>query len=456
MIRTDTIAAIASGLTSSGIGIIRISGSDSVCIADKVARPIKGQLHDLPAGSAKYCRIYDGDTFLDEAIVIVMRAPHSYTAEDVVEIQCHGGPYLMQRVLQAVIAAGALPAEPGEFTKRAFFNGRLDLTQSEAVMQLISSSSEYARKAALDALSGTIRAKVSALRGQIIHDTAFLEAAMDDPEHIDAEGYAEELKEHISGAIKELSAMIEGANEGRVLREGIKTVILGSPNVGKSTLLNYLYGSDRAIVTDIPGTTRDTLEEQIRMGQLMLRLIDTAGLRDTEDPVEKAGVDRARSEAKSADLILYVLDGTRKLTEKETEEISALKENVLVLLNKDDGERSISPEDIKKITNAPVISISAKYGKGAEEIQSHIEQLFMANRLENSENYASVTARQQGELIGAKSALETVYDAICEGVSEDLYTVDMMDAYKCLGRITGEEAGDDLADEIFASFCMGK
>lgn len=341
MVYTDTIAAIATALSSSGIGIIRISGSDAVAVAERMFEPaVAGKrLSEQKTYTIHYGYIRDGEERIDEVLLLLMRGPHSYTAEDTVEIDCHGGVLVMKRILELAVKCGARLAEPGEFTKRAFLNGRIDLSQAEAVIDVIQSKNEYALQSSVSQLSGSMSRKVRELREKLIYEIAFIESALDDPEHISLDGYPERLRETLQPIEMELEASIGTFDNGRIMTEGIKTVILGKPNAGKSSLMNVLLGEERAIVTEIAGTTRDTLEENIRLRGLSLNLIDTAGIRETEDIVEKIGVERARKIADEADLILYVVDGSRELDENDRQILDLIRgRKVIVLLNKTDLE----------------------------------------------------------------------------------------------------------------------
>ena len=377
--KNDTIAAISTAMTGSGIGIIRISGEKSVSIAEKIFHPGKKgkKLSEQAAYTAHYGMIKDGEEIIDEVLVLLMKKPHSYTAEDTVEIHCHGGVYVMKRILDLVIRNGARPADPGEFTKRAFLNGRIDLSQAEAVMDVIQAKNEYALKNSVSQLKGSVMKKIRALREQVLYEIAYIESALDDPEHISLEGYPQKLCVKVDNFLKESEELLTGAEEGRVLREGIRTVIVGKPNVGKSSLLNVLAGDERAIVTEIAGTTRDALEEQIRIRGLTLNLVDTAGIRETEDVVERIGVDRAKNMVNEADLVLYVVDSSSVLDENDEEIISFLKDqNVIVLLNKSDLPSAVNSEMIQERLSKPVISVSAREETGIEEFADLLEKMF--------------------------------------------------------------------------------
>ena len=314
--KKDTIAAISTGMTNSGIGIVRISGEEAFAIIDRIYKG-KEQLSQAESHTIHYGFIKDREETIDEVLVSVMRAPRTFTGEDTVEINCHGGTFVVRKVLETVIKNGARPAEPGEFTKRAFLNGKMDLSQAEAVIDVITSQNEYALKSSMSQLKGSVKRKIEEMRKEILYHTAFIETALDDPEHISVDGYGETLQTVTEGILRELEDLIRLSDDGRILKEGIQTVIVGKPNAGKSSLLNVLSGRERAIVTDIEGTTRDVLEEQIHLQGLSLNIIDTAGIRDTEDVIEKMGVEKAKEYAKSADLVIYVVDASRSLDEND-------------------------------------------------------------------------------------------------------------------------------------------
>ena len=459
MNHTDTIAAAATAMGSAGIGIIRISGTDAFAVLEKVFRPKneKKVMSEQPGYTVHYGMAVDGEQVLDEVLVMLMRGPHSYTAEDTAEIECHGGRLVMQKILEAVLKNGARAAEPGEFTKRAFLNGRMDLSQAEAVMDLIQSKNEMALKSSLAQLKGNVRQKIEKLRAQILYEMAFVEAALDDPEHISLDGYSEELLEKMRGIAAEVERLLKSSESGRMLKEGIKTVILGKPNAGKSSLLNVLLGEERAIVTEIAGTTRDVLEEQLQLGEVSLQLLDTAGIRSTEDVVEQIGVERARKQAEDADLILYVADSSRVLDESDEEILKLLEgKKALVLLNKSDLDPVITPQIMRERTGHPVLVISAKEGAGIQELEEKIRSLFFRGEVDFNDEVLITNLRQKQALLDASKSLSMVIESIENGMPEDFFTIDLKDAYTSLGFIIGEEIGDDLANEIFGKFCMGK
>ena len=457
--KNDTIAAISTAMTGSGIGIIRISGEKSVSIAEKIFHPGKKgkKLSEQAAYTAHYGMIKDGEEIIDEVLVLLMKKPHSYTAEDTVEIHCHGGVYVMKRILDLVIRNGARPADPGEFTKRAFLNGRIDLSQAEAVMDVIQAKNEYALKNSVSQLKGSVMKKIRALREQVLYEIAYIESALDDPEHISLEGYPQKLCVKVDNFLKESEELLTGAEEGRVLREGIRTVIVGKPNVGKSSLLNVLAGDERAIVTEIAGTTRDALEEQIRIRGLTLNLVDTAGIRETEDVVERIGVDRAKNMVNEADLVLYVVDSSSVLDENDEEIISFLKgQNVIVLLNKSDLPSAVNSEMIQEKLSKPVISVSAREETGIEEFADLLEKMFLEGRVSFNDEVYLTNARQKNAMEEAKRSFERVKESIEADMPEDFFSIDLMAAYDSLGQILGESVGEDLVNEIFSKFCMGK
>ncbi len=455
---SETIAAIATPMSNSGIGIVRMSGDDAFEIAKKVFRKKNGGALDTETpNTIHYGYIYDGDEEIDEVLVMIMKGPHSYTAEDTVEIDGHGGVLVMQKILETVIRYGARPAEPGEFTKRAFLNGRIDLSQAEAVIDVINSRNDYALKSSIGQLGGDVSEKIRDIRKKILDELAYLEAALDDPEHISLDGYKEELTGVITPLMDEISTLIDSADNGRIMTEGIRTVILGKPNAGKSTLMNVLVGEDRAIVTEVAGTTRDTLEENIRLQDISLNIVDTAGIRRTEDVVEQIGVARAKNAAADADLIIYVVDSSIELDQNDQDIIEMLKDKkAIVLLNKSDLEQVVSAEELEALTGCRVISISAKERTGIDELEDTIKSMFYKGTIDFNDQVYITNIRHKKALCDALKSLKLVKKSIDDNMPEDLYSIDLMDAYRFLGTIIGEEVGEDLINEIFSKFCMGK
>ena len=482
--KTDTIAAIATAMSNSGIGIIRISGPEALLIADKIYRSKNAdkKLSDQKTHTIHYGFIYDGDDFIDEVIVLIMKGPHSYTAEDTVEIDCHGGIMVVNKILETVIKYGARIAEPGEFTKRAFLNGRIDLTKAEAVMDLIESQNDYALKSSANQLKGSIYNKISDFRAIIIHEIAFIESALDDPEHISLDEYPEELSEIVDNLMKEMNQMLLTFQNGKILKEGIKTVILGKPNAGKSSLLDKLLGEERAIVTEIAGTTRDVLEQYINLDGIGMNIIDTAGIRDTEDIVEKIGVDKAMKQAEDADLLLYVVDSSKPLDQDDFSIMKMMTEKrSIILLNKSDLDAVVSCEDIKnkmqdmidsdhvqnenfdymnndqiENNNYIIIQTSMKDETGLDTLVDSIKKLFINGKIEYN-NEANITnIRHKEALSDAFESLKLVKQSLADEMPEDFLSIDLMSAYISLGKIIGEEVEDDLVNEIFSKFCMGK
>ena len=504
-----TIAAIATSLTPAGIGIIRISGDEAFKIASKIfVDKNKNPININESHKIKYGFIYDKNKneFIDEVILLPMKAPHSYTAEDVIEIQSHGSIIVLKRILDLVVENGTRLAEPGEFTKRAFLNGRIDLSKAESVADLISSKNEYARKASLNELKGGMSNKINEYRKIILEDVAFIEAALDDPEHIEIADFKDDkLKNHIYNIKNELNHMIENYDNGRVIKEGINTCIIGKPNVGKSSLLNVLLNEERAIVTDIAGTTRDVIKESINLGGITLNIIDTAGIRENKngnedlDKVESIGIEKAKAEAKNADLILYVLDATKEIDDEDKKLIEELKnKKIIFILNKSDlldstcsgelkfcrGELAsplstpVGADIIRPLQSAnpsiynfrrgelsegapsgvtsPFIYFSALTRSGLAELIDTITKMFINNEIDfNTEIFIS-NERKLNLIKDSVNSLSNVEEGINSGISEDFLTIDLNDAYVSLSKVLGEEIDDDLANEIFSKFCMGK
>lgn len=456
--KTETIAAIATAMSSSGIGIVRISGDEAFTVIDEIfkgkhGRPLKSE----PSHTIHYGHVYLGDQVLDEVLVMMMRGPKSYTGEDTVEINCHGGVLMMKRILETVVAKGARPAEPGEFTKRAFLNGKMDLSQAEAVIDVINSKNEYALKNSVSQLRGSVSRKVKELRERLIYQIAFIESALDDPEHISLDGYGEEIHQVSKEIKEEILALLASADNGKVMAEGIKTVILGKPNAGKSSFMNLLLGEDRAIVTEIAGTTRDTLEETIRLSGITLTVIDTAGIRDTEDVVEKIGVSRARDAADDADLIIYVVDGSCPLDENDQQIIEMIREKkAVVLLNKTDLHTVITVESLEHKTGKQVIPVSVKEETGLSALERTIKSMFYRGEIDFNDEVYITNIRHKTALEEALQSMEMVIRSIEDGLPEDFFSIDLMNAFERLGSIVGETVEDDLVNEIFSKFCTGK
>lgn len=495
---TDTIAAISTAMNNSGIGIIRISGEDAFSIIRKIFRPANPDkdMTEVKSHTVHYGNIVDDGRIVDEVLVLIMKAPHTYTRENTVEIDCHGGMFVMNQVMDLVLKAGARTAEPGEFTKRAFLNGRIDLTQAEAVIDVINAENSYALKSAVSQLKGSVSEKIKELRADLLEQIAYIEAALDDPEHIEMDNYGAVLLPVVLRCESRIRSLIKTSEDGRIIKEGIRTVILGKPNAGKSSLLNVLLGTERAIVTQIPGTTRDALEESVRLDDVVLNMIDTAGIRDTDDLIEKLGVDKAKDYARDADLILWVMDGSEKIDQEDKEilKLAAGKKTIL-LLNKQDLPGVTGKDRIREFLEEsfpadggfsegngpagtgfsesngpagtgfsestgdflpPIIEISALKETGIDQLIRKIREMFYKQEVRFNDQVYITNLRQKEALIKAGQSLEKAKDSIEAGMPEDFYTIDLMDAYSSLGTVIGETVEDDLADEIFAKFCMGK
>lgn len=454
-----TIAAISTAMSASGIGIVRISGDEAMDVISRIYRSKNGKknIREVQSHTIHYGFIYDGEDVVDEVLVMIMRGPHTYTGEDTAEIDCHGGVYAMKKVLETVLKNGAVIAEPGEFTKRAFLNGRLDLSQAEAVMDVIQAKNSMALKSSVEQLKGSVQRAVKEIRSRLLYQIAYIESALDDPEHYDLTGYPQELRVIVDKETKEIQDLLKTADDGRMIQEGIKTVILGKPNAGKSSLLNFLVGEDRAIVTEIEGTTRDILEEYISLNGITLRVIDTAGIRETEDVVEKIGVGKAKQMAEDADLILYVVDSSRPLDENDEEIIELLSgRKSIVIYNKTDLEPVVDMEKIKQRTGSPVIPVSVVEETGICKLEDEIKNMFFQGELSFNDEVYITNARHKAALEEAKESLELVKNSIDMGMAEDFFSIDLMNAYESLGRIVGESVGEDLVNEIFSKFCTGK
>ena len=454
-----TIAAISTAMSASGIGIVRISVEDAMEVISRIYRSKGGKkwIKEVPSHTIHYGYIYDEEELIDEVLVMIMRAPRTFTGEDTVEIDCHGGVFAMKRVLETVLKNGAEIAGPGEFTKRAFLNGRMDLSQAEAVMDVIQAKNEYALRSSIDQLKGSVQKAICDIRKKIIYHIAYIESALDDPEHISLEGYPQELLEVVDKEQLEIKKLLKSSSDGKMIQEGIQTVILGKPNAGKSSLLNLLLGENRAIVTDIAGTTRDILEEYITLHGITLKIVDTAGIRETEDIVEKIGVDRAREMAQKADLILYVVDSSVPLDSNDEEIMSMLNgKKAIILYNKTDLKAAIEIDRLREKTGHPVIPISAKEETGITELEEKIKDMFFGGELSFNDEVYITNARHKAALEEADKSLDLVRNSILGGLPEDFFSIDLMNAYENLGKILGESVGEDLVNEIFSKFCTGK
>ena len=486
-LKSETIAAVATALNDSGIGIIRVSGDESIEIVNRIYKsPGKKKLVDFESHTINYGFIYDGEELIDEVMVSIFKGPRSYTAEDTVEINCHGGVLVTNKVLETVIKNGARIAEPGEFTKRAFLNGRIDLSKAEAVMDMISAKNDYAMKSSLKQMRGSLYNLIKELRAELLYEIAFIESALDDPEHISLEGYNERLTEKNNNIINKVKRLYETADNGKMLKEGINTVIVGKPNAGKSSLLNVLVGQEKAIVTDIAGTTRDMIEESIRLSGIGLNIIDTAGIRHTNDKVEQIGVERAKEVAVDADLIIYVVDSSVPLDKNDRDIMNLIKgKKVIVLLNKSDLNTVVdenvivsnlyksvdvySNEEYSDFNNnvynvkfnqiddsVKVIKTSTKENLGIEELENTIKNMFFNGEIKINDEVMLTNLRQKDAVKDALDSLLMVKRSLEDNMPEDFLSIDLMGAYSSLGYVIGEEIGEDVVNEIFSKFCMGK
>lgn len=459
MFKNETIAAISTAMSNSGIGIVRVSGEDAINIVKKIFVPYRADkdIEKVSSHTVHYGNIVENGRIIDEVLVIIMKAPNTYTRENVVEIDCHGGVLITKKIFELLLRNGARCSEPGEFTKRAFLNGRIDLSQAEAVMDVINAKNNMALDASISQLKGNISNVIKDIRSKIIYHIAFIEAALDDPEHISIDDYGEELKIDVEKIISTLDKLLSTSDNGKIISEGIKTVILGKPNAGKSSLMNTLLGEDRAIVTEIAGTTRDTLEETMSLSELHLNIIDTAGIRETEDVVEKIGVERSKKIAADADLIIYVVDASVPMDVNDKEIIRLISDKKsIVLLNKTDLECIVTSEDIKKIIDTEPIEISAKDNIGIDKLENRIKEMFYDGMISFNDEIYITNLRHKEALTEAVESLKMVNESIDNGMPEDFYSIDLMNSYEVLGNIIGESVSDDLVNEIFSKFCMGK
>lgn len=455
----EVIAAIATASGNSGLSIIRISGDDAISVADKLYRSPSGNFHlsDASANTIHYGHIFYNDELIDEVLVSVFFAPKSFTAENVVEISCHGGAFVTKKILNAVLNSGARIADPGEFTKRAFLNGRIDLSQAEAVIDIINSKNEFALGNSLSQLNGRVFDEIRSSREKILHETAFLEAAMDDPEHYSLDEHRDEMISNIEEIDSNITHILSISDDGRLLKDGVNTLILGKPNAGKSSLLNILVGKDRAIVTSIAGTTRDTLEETVSLSGLTLNLIDTAGIRETDDVIEKIGVDRAISSIDKADLILYVVDSSVPIDDNDIYLIEKIKnKRIIIIRNKTDLNEMVSHNDLLNYIDAPIVDMCCNGALGIDSLSDIITNMFLNKEISFDEDIYVTNMRQITAIKSALSSIKMARESIENYMPEDIITIDLMDAYFFLGEVTGEQVSDDLVNKIFSDFCMGK
>ena len=454
----STIAAIATAQAAAGLGTVKISGENALTVADSVFSAVSGKkISETPGYRALYGKVHDGETVIDDAVALVFRAPKSYTGEDVVEISCHGGLYILKRVLRAVLNAGAVPAEGGEFTKRAFLNGKMDLSEAEAVMSLISASGEEARAATLNALDGALSREIADCRDKLAVTAAFMAAWVDYPDDEIPELSDDEMTNTLTDVHNRLEKLLLGFDAGKAILEGIDTAIVGRPNVGKSTLLNALSGSERAIVTSVAGTTRDVLEETVRVGNITLRLADTAGIREnTDDEIEKIGVERAKERFDRASLVLMVLDAQNELSDDDKELLSMCqRKNCIVVVNKTDGEIKLSMSELRTLTDNAIVEISAKNSLGLETLTNAIEETVGTAGFDPSAPLIT-TERQRSCVVKAVENIEEALSGIQMGITPDAVNVCIDCAIENLCVLTGEKATQTVVDEVFKNFCVGK
>ena len=457
VIFNDTIAAISTAQGNGGIGIVRISGEDSFKIAEKMFKPFneKVKISSLKGYTAKYGKIVDKDNFIDEAIILVFRSPNSYTGEDVIEISCHGGLYLTRRVLRIALNLGARLAKPGEFTKRAFLNGKINLVQAESVMDLICAKSEKANKIAFDNKEGNINRKVSCLKDKLIDIASKLSVWTDYPDEEEFDFKKSDLNEEIENILKSVNAMIKTYDFGQIIKEGVKTAIVGKPNVGKSTLMNLLSGSQKAIVTDIPGTTRDTIEETVMLGSIALRLIDTAGIRNTQDTIEKIGVEKSKKLISSSDLVFVVLDGSKSADEEDKKILNLTEQNNrIIIINKFDLPQVL---DINKLIDKEenILFLSAKNETNLESLQEAVYKSI--NKFVSDENDVIISNERHLDCLSRISNIlkEAVYE-LKNGITLDAITILIQESIDILNEFTGENASEEIVERIFSKFCVGK
>jgi tRNA modification GTPase len=454
----DTIAAIATSIGEGGISIIRVSGDKAIDIVDSIfIGKNNRKLNDFKSYTMRYGHIVDkSGSRLDEVIISYMKGPKSFTAEETIEINCHGGVVGTNRILQEIIRAGARIAAPGEFTKRAFLNGRIDLSQAEAVIDIIRAKTELSMKAALMQSEGTISREIKTIRNKLLSVIAHIEATVDYPEEDMEEVTAGKVSEDVTDIIGEIDTLLSTADEGKILREGLSTVIVGKPNVGKSSLLNALVKEKRAIVTDVPGTTRDAIEEYISIEGIPVKIVDTAGIRETDDIVEKIGVEKSKEKIDEADLVILMLDLSNKLSHEDREIIKYIKnKKYIVLLNKSDLDGKIEKEELQDLKSKYITNISVKTGEGLDKVKAHIKDLFFNGEVK-TEGIFVTNSRHKESLIRAKENLEASLSALEYTSAIDLASIDIRNAWMSLGEITGEALEEDIIHKIFSEFCLGK
>jgi tRNA modification GTPase trmE len=456
MLKNDTIAAIATPLSESAIGIIRVCGDMAIDIVDKIYKG-KKKLRELNSHTVNYGNIVVEEEFIDEVLVILMKGPSTYTGEDTVEINCHGGILITQRILEEVIKSGAVLAEPGEFTKRAFLNGKMDLSRAESVIDIIEAKNQYALKSSLMHLRGGLSELISGIRLKILDEVAFIEAALDDPEHYDLDEYRGELRQKVSGIKSELKSLLSTYERGMIIKEGIETVIVGKPNVGKSSILNLLSRQEKAIVTDVAGTTRDSISEQIKLSGININLTDTAGIRESDDLVESIGIKKSKELIESAELVICVLDSSKELSDEDKEILRIIEDKkAIILLNKSDKSVIIDKLELKKYTTHPVLEFSAKNAKGLDELEEFIRGKFYNKEIGYNDQIYITNIRHKQSIEETIESIDLVLQSIDMGMAEDFLSIDLVNAYEYLGEIIGESLDEDIINTIFAKFCMGK
>lgn len=453
--KNDCIAAISTGKLPAGIAVIRLTGEKSIEVTSHIFKSVK-PLNEAFSHTVTFGEILDGEEKIDEVLVTVMKGPHSYTGEDVVEISCHGSLLIQQKILSLLINNGAKPAGPGEFTMRAFLNGRMDLSRAESVMDVISAENDLALKASIANLSGNFSAKITNIRQSLLSQVAYIEAALDDPEHMSLDGFTESLVDIVDKSMEEIDLLIENATISGKIKQGLDCAIIGGVNVGKSSLLNALCNEDRAIVTDIPGTTRDSISERINMGDFTLNIIDTAGIRSSSDKVESIGIEKSRDYLNNAEIVLFVIDSSKSIGLEDIELCNSIRDkNALVVLNKSDLPIKVDIGKVQELTGKKGILLSAKELTGLKELKEAIKELCF-NDISSVKEIVLVNERQLLDLKDAKDSLKNVIMAVESGMTEEIFTVDLMGAYESLGKILGLEIGEDVINEVFSKFCIGK